>query len=110
MSLNKDQLDPTEAQSQQRPRRIWYGPDIAQLTQVRNRSGTLRVGEKVLLKNSSRTPSTTHGKDGEEVEVRHLVVRESRTTATVLWQDNVQETIPSTELIPHLNPDEYECW
>lgn len=70
----------------------------------------LRVGEKVLLKQPSDAPLTKHGKEGEEVEVRHLVVRESRTTVTVLWQDNIEETVSSAELIPHLNPDEYECW
>jgi ubiquitin-conjugating enzyme E2 O len=71
------------------------------------------MGDKVLLKNHENAPLTRHGKEDGEVgiiEVRHFVVRETKTTVTVLWQDNITETIPSTELIPFLNPDEYDCW
>ena len=92
---------------------MWCGESLNQLTLVRTRPDTVQVGEKVLLKNSEGTPVTKHGKEGEGagvVEVRHFVVRETKTTVTVLWQDDVKEIMPSTELIPFLNPDEYDCW
>lgn len=92
---------------------MWHGSDINKLALVRGRSSTIRVGERVLLKDESKAKSTKHGRSADEhgvVEVRHHVVRETNTTVTVLWQDNVQETLPSVDLIPHLNPDEHDCW
>ena len=73
----------------------------------------MRVGFKVYLKDDAGVPVTRHGQDGEpagSVEVNALMVKETRTTVNVLWQDGTQETLPSTELIPYLNPDEYDCW
>jgi ubiquitin-conjugating enzyme E2 O len=42
--------------------------------------------------------------------IKTLCVRETKTIVNVLWQDGSQESLPSTELIPYLNPDEYDCW
>ena len=45
------------------------------------------------------------------VESDILIVRKTRTTVNVLWQDgSVTKHIPSTEVIPYTNPDEYDCW
>ena len=81
---------------------------------VRSVSGEdMRVGNKVLLKDCVGLPVTTHGREDDRagvVTVQTFVVKETKTTVNVLWQDGTQETLPSTELIPYLNPDEYDCW
>jgi ubiquitin-conjugating enzyme E2 O len=56
---------------------------------------------------------TIHGHEGEPagaVAVSALTVQETRTTVDVLWQDGTQAALRSTELIPYMNPDEYDCW
>lgn len=73
----------------------------------------MRVGFKVYLKDDVGIPVTRHGQEGEPagtVVVNALMVKETRTTVNVLWQDGTQETLPSTVLIPYMNPDEYDCW
>ena len=73
----------------------------------------MRVGFKVYLRDPVGIPVTRHGQEGEPagaVIVDALMVKETCTTVKVLWQDGTQETIPATELIPYLNPDEYDCW
>ena len=65
------------------------------------------------LKNQDDVPVTTHGKEGVQqgpVEVRTLVVRQTRSTVNVLWQDGTKERLDSRETVPYLNPDEYDCW
>jgi ubiquitin-conjugating enzyme E2 O len=37
-------------------------------------------------------------------------VKETMTRVTVLWQDGASEVLDTKELIPYLNPDEYDCW
>jgi ubiquitin-conjugating enzyme E2 O len=102
------------AQSISRPERFWSGVDLAKLKLVRSRAEwMMRVGDKVILKDAASLPSTRHGKEGEPygiIEVRVYVVRETRTTVDVLWQDGSTETMLTTKLIPYLNPDEYDCW
>jgi len=102
------------AQSISRPERFWSGENLAQLKLVRSRAEwMMRVGDKVILKDAANLPCTRHGKEGEPygiIEVRVYVVRETRTTVEVLWQDGSTETMPTTKLIPYLNPDEYDCW
>ncbi|EEB96788.1 hypothetical protein MPER_04016, partial [Moniliophthora perniciosa FA553] len=34
----------------------------------------------------------------------------TETTIDVLWQDGVEETVKSIDVIPYLNPDEYDTW
>jgi ubiquitin-conjugating enzyme E2 O len=106
-------LDPDIAQARKRPQRFWFGRDLSKLTMVRSKSEQdMRVGEKVLLKNSDSLPSTTHGQEGDPgvVVVHTFVVRQTCTDVTVLWQDGVHEMVKSTNLIPYLNPDESDCW
>ena len=71
------------------------------------------MGDRVLLKGVNDVPVTRHGRDEGEnsgIDVRTFVVRETRTSVDVLWQDGVKETLDSKETIPYLNPDEYDCW
>ena len=84
------------------------------MTLVRRRAEqSLRVGDRVLLKDPSSVPVTRHGKEeGSQrlLEVRTCVVRETRTQIQVLWQDGTQEPLDAIDTIPYLNPDEYDCW
>lgn len=107
-------MDPAEAAQRVRPQRFWHGPDLSKLTLVRRRAEqAMRVGDRVLLKDSKASPVSTHGREGEgpgTLTVRTLVVKETRTTVNVLWQDGTRETLNAKETIPYLNPDEYDCW
>ncbi|KAG5653348.1 hypothetical protein H0H81_000970 [Sphagnurus paluster] len=106
-------LAPLEAASKTRPKRFWYGEDVQKLTIVRGRSDLeMRLGDRVRLKDTAGTPFTKHGQREDElaVEVRVFIVAETETTLDVLWQDGTKESIKSTEVIPYLNPDEYDCW
>lgn len=111
---NSVQLPAEAAQNVSRPERFWSGEKLAKLKLVRSRAEwMMRVGDKVILKDAASLPSTRHGKEGEPygvIEVRVYVVRETQTTVDVLWQDGSTETMPTTKLIPYLNPDEYDCW
>ena len=72
----------------------------------------MRVGDRVVLKRAEG-PISTHGREGEGpgiLTVKTLVVRETRTTVNVLWQDGTRETLDAKDTIPYLNPDEYDCW
>lgn len=83
--------------------------------------GKPRVGEKFTLRDSSWasyavaqgvTPSV-HGKEGVDgglVTVLALMVKETRSRVTVLWQDGTREECDTKTLIPYLNVDEYDCW
>lgn len=67
----------------------------------------------VTIKNHSNTPVSRHLNritEGDVIEVRHFIVRDRQTQVTVLWQDGTKETMPAKELVPHLHPDEYDCW
>ena len=107
------QLDPEEASQRQRPPQFWHGPDLGKLTLVRRRAEqAMHVGDRVVLKKEG-LPVTTHGRESDPpgvVEVRTLVVTETRTFVNVLWQDGTRETVDARETIPYLNPDEYDCW
>jgi ubiquitin-conjugating enzyme E2 O len=73
----------------------------------------IRVGDRVRLKDATGLPSTRHSQEGDNsdvITVQTFMVTETETTLDVLWQDGVQETLRSTEVIPYLNPDEYDCW
>ncbi|KAI0307690.1 hypothetical protein B0F90DRAFT_1807124 [Multifurca ochricompacta] len=102
------------AQSILRPERFWSGDNLAKLKLVRSRAEwMMRVGDKVILKDTTSLPFTRHGKEGEPygvIEVRVYVVRETQTTVDVLWQDGSTDAMLTTKLIPYLNPDEYDCW
>lgn len=47
-----------------------------------------------------------HGK----ISVGAMIVRETATSVVVLWQDGTVKKERTTELLPHINIDEYDCW
>lgn len=108
------ELDVSLAENKKRPQRFWSGQDIGKLTLIRGRSDfEMRVGDRVHLKNVTGLPSTQHGREGESAGIVHVqafLVVETETSLDVLWQDGVHETLKSTDVIPYLNPDEYDCW
>jgi len=113
LAINQS-LEPLDAQRRLRPARFWYGPELAKLTLVRRRAEqAIRVGDRVNLRDPTGAPVTKHGKEEEPqhmLEVRTLLVQETRSTVTVLWQDGTRETLDAKDTIPYLNPDEYDCW
>jgi len=73
----------------------------------------MRVGDRVYLKDTTGLPMTEQGKDGDPAGIMHVQtfkVNETVTTVEVIWQDGVKETINSTEVIPYVSSDEYDCW
>lgn len=73
----------------------------------------MRVGDRVHLKDITGLPMTEHVQDGDAggaFQVTTCLVTETSTEVDVLWQDGIQEKIKSIDLIPYLNPDEYDCW
>ncbi|KAJ7783619.1 hypothetical protein DFH07DRAFT_948638 [Mycena maculata] len=105
-------LDREEAQARRRPQQFWTAPDMSKLTLIRSLSDLeMRVGDRVTFKDESQVPGTSHGlESGPKVVVKTFTVTETQTFLDVLWQDGTKETVRSTELIPYLNPDEYDCW
>jgi ubiquitin-conjugating enzyme E2 O len=108
------ELDASLAEKKKRPQRFWSGQDIGKLTLIRGRSDLeMRVGDRVHLNNVTGLPSTQHGREGESAGIVHVqafLVVETETSLDVLWQNGVHETLKSTDVIPYLNPDEYDCW
>lgn len=72
----------------------------------------MRVGDRICLRDSTDIPSTTHGdKDSDDaIQVRTFQVVETQTVLDILWQDGTKTELSSTEIIPYMNPDEYDCW
>ncbi|KAG6911555.1 hypothetical protein DXG01_011857 [Tephrocybe rancida] len=106
-------IDPTAAEKKTRPQKLWCGKDVENLTMVRGRSDLeMRVGDRVRLKDNTGAPMTKHRKDDTDatLEVRLFIVAETQTTLDILWQDGTKEAVRSTEVIPYLNPDEYDSW
>ena len=107
-------LDPAEAEKKTRPERFWTVLDFHKLTLIRGKSDVeMRVGDRVALKDPTGQPVTAHGSEDEDVGIVHLQTYEVIETVTmldVLWQEGVKETLRSTELIPYVSPDEYDCW
>lgn len=112
-SYSSSQLDRDVALKKRRPERFWHGQDLTKLTILKARSGDIRVGDKVILPGDDTAPIVsleTAVAANTKIDSRTLCVQETRTTVTVLWQDGSRETLPSTDLIPYLNVDEYDCW
>ncbi|KAJ7071180.1 hypothetical protein C8F01DRAFT_1109445 [Mycena amicta] len=105
-------LDSEEAAKRRRPPQFWKGPDMSKLTLLRSLADLeIRVGDRVTFKDDVNIPSSTHGLDGAtKIVVKTFAVTETQTFIDVLWQDGTREAIRSTEVIPYLNPDEYDCW
>lgn len=73
----------------------------------------MHVGDRVHLKDATGLPVTRHGEEGVGlgvVTVDTYLVTQTETELDVLWQDGVRETVLAKEVIPYLNPDEYDCW
>lgn len=75
----------------------------------------MRVGDRVQLKKKfvENLPRTKHGLEGHAtgvIFVQTFMVTETETILDVLWQDGTKETLKAKEVIPYLNPDEYDCW
>ncbi|KAF8445792.1 hypothetical protein L210DRAFT_3757996 [Boletus edulis BED1] len=107
------QLDRDTMLKKRRPERFWHGEDLTKLTVLRTKSGDIRVGDKVTIPDDETIPivSFETGIEGNgKINSRTLCVQETRTTVVVLWQDGSRATLPSTDLIPYLNVDEYDCW
>ncbi|KAJ7293424.1 hypothetical protein C8J57DRAFT_1551895 [Mycena rebaudengoi] len=97
-------LDPNEAQTRKRPQQYWTADNMSKLKLIRGLSDLRNAHE-------SKVPGTTHGPDNDKkVVVKTFSVTETQTILDVLWQDGIKETLLSKELIPYLNPDEYDCW
>ncbi|KAF8640906.1 hypothetical protein AX17_000554 [Amanita inopinata Kibby_2008] len=113
LALNQS-LSPAIAEQKRRPQRFWAAKDISKLTLVRGRSDLeMRVGDRVRLKDTLGKPVSKHGQDGDStgtITVQTFVVTETETVLDILWQDGSRETLKSTDVIPYLNPDEYDCW
>ncbi|KAG6821345.1 hypothetical protein H0H93_014142, partial [Arthromyces matolae] len=106
-------IDPATAERKNRPQKFWWGADIGKLTLIRGRSDLeMRVGDRVRLKDLTGIPFTRHRSDDTNgsLEVRLFIVTETETTLDILWQDGTKESVRSTEVIPYLNPDEYDSW
>jgi ubiquitin-conjugating enzyme E2 O len=114
------QLDKSEAATRTRPPQFFSGPELSRLQLMRGQpDGKPRVGEKFVIRNPLYAlacgvkPSVhgTEGVDGGLVTVVALMVKETRSRVTVLWQDGTREEhIDAKTLIPYLNIDEYDCW
>ncbi|KAL5534072.1 hypothetical protein ACEPAG_533 [Sanghuangporus baumii] len=113
MAVNQS-LTPEEASKRNRPKQFWYGKDISQLTLLRGMNDQLpRVGDRLILKSVPEHVLTVHGQEDQKagiIRVETFVICETETTVDLLWQDGSTERTRSTELIPYLNPDEYDCW
>jgi ubiquitin-conjugating enzyme E2 O len=72
----------------------------------------VHLGDKLTLKDCPPDMTTKHGRDSAQghVEVDVFMVVKTRTTVKVIWQDGSEESVRSTDLIPYMNPDEYDCW
>ncbi|CAK5280472.1 unnamed protein product [Mycena citricolor] len=105
-------LDPAVTATRQRPQQFWTAEDMSRLTLIRSVSDlAMRVGDRVEFKDPDKGPKTMHGpENGTQIPIQTFAVTETRTHVQVLWQDGTRETLRSTELIPYLNPDEYDCW
>ncbi|KZT36569.1 hypothetical protein SISSUDRAFT_1049714 [Sistotremastrum suecicum HHB10207 ss-3] len=120
LAINQS-LDENVASQKKRPVQFWHGSMINDLVAVSAKTNNdLRMGESVLLRDPLSTFAksvipTVHGTKGSDdkrpgIEVRTMMVKETRTTVTVLWQDGMTGKFNANDLLHHLNPDEYECW
>lgn len=107
-------LEPSEVANKKRPQRFWTCREFDKLTVVRGRADSeMRIGDRVYLKDAESLPVTEHGNESDPAGVVHVQtfsVIETVTELDVLWQDGIRERVRSTELIPYLSPDEYDCW
>lgn len=129
------QLPVEEAQSRQRPERFWSVEDVWKLTCIHPRGETSSImGERVVFKDKSRAQRelspvswsflvdrrtaalNLHGitfvdqASNVVIPVDALTVTATRSRVEILWQDNTRQWLLSTEIVPYVNTDEYDCW
>ena len=109
------QLDPREAEKRERPKKFWYGEDVAKLTVIRGvAERQLHVGERVFFRKfDSARPHTRHGRDQDPGGIfvcSAFKIIESETIIDLLWQDGTRDQRKATDVIPYLNPDDLDCW
>ncbi|GJJ10039.1 hypothetical protein Clacol_004265 [Clathrus columnatus] len=99
MAINQT-IDPTIAATRTRPPRFFTGPEMSRLQLIRGQSdGKPRVGDKYNFRDPSFASiaglkSSFHGREGVDggvVTVSTVVVTETRTRVTVLWQSGAKE-------------------
>ncbi|KAI4523174.1 hypothetical protein K525DRAFT_222350 [Schizophyllum commune Loenen D] len=108
-------LDPREAEKRERPKKFWYGEDVAKLTVIRGvAERQLHVGERVFFRKfDSARPHTRHGRDQDPGGIfvcSAFKIIESETIIDLLWQDGTRDQRKATDVIPYLNPDDLDCW
>ncbi|GAA5970526.1 hypothetical protein JCM11641_007339 [Rhodosporidiobolus odoratus] len=104
--LCQNQQAPADDASWQRPKRYWT--DMDQLKQVRATADHLHtIHDKVVFRDptSHPPPPSAHSETYPQGH-RVLVITNTRTTVTVLWQDGTIATIPSHDLEPVVSVDE----
>ncbi|KAL0578614.1 hypothetical protein V5O48_003405 [Marasmius crinis-equi] len=113
LALNQS-LPPEQVQNRSRPSKFWHGKDIAKLTLVRcHTDAQLRISDRVNLKDTAGLPYTKHGREGEAcgvITVHGFTMAHTETTLDVLWQDGTEESVQAVDVVPYMNPDEYDCW
>jgi ubiquitin-conjugating enzyme E2 O len=117
-ALTFRQLDPSTIQESKRPSQFWPVDEFHKLVVTRSRGSVAgTIGERVVFKDPLRAiklglkPVLYKDQDMHvDFCVDVMVVTLTRTQVQVLWQDGTREWVLSTSIIPHLNPDEYECW
>ncbi|KAF9270048.1 hypothetical protein L218DRAFT_952243 [Marasmius fiardii PR-910] len=113
LALNQS-LPHEQVQHRQRPQRFWYGKDLAKLTLVRcHADAQLKISDRINLKDTTGLPYTKHGREGEAcgvITVHGFTMALTETTLDILWQDGTEESVLATDVVPYLNPDEYDCW
>lgn len=113
LAINQS-LDPAEAANRQRPKRLWAGKELHDLVMLPVPSDIeVTVGVRVRLKDETGVLVTQHGSNQGEhglYKVNAYKVVETETEVDVIWQDGVMETLLARDIIPQMNPDEYECW
>ena len=73
----------------------------------------MHCSDRVRLRDNTDVPITRHGRSTQNrgiIEVHTLAVVETRTTSVeVLCQDGTKEGLDVREIVPYLNPGEYDC-
>ncbi|KZT57865.1 hypothetical protein CALCODRAFT_495702 [Calocera cornea HHB12733] len=116
LAINQS-LPLAQAASLPRPKRNWAGRELNELQRfVSTHYDSHRIMERVRFKDPevARTrglmPSVFPINRNTSISVDTLVVTDSRMNVTVLWQDGTSSQHASTQLVPHANIDEYDCW
>ncbi|KZO89659.1 hypothetical protein CALVIDRAFT_547777 [Calocera viscosa TUFC12733] len=116
LAINQS-LPPAQAASIPRPKRNWTGRELNELQRfVSTNYDSHRIMERVRFKDLEVArrrgvrPAVFPINRNTSISVDTLIVADTRMTVTVLWQDGTSSLHLSTNLVPHANIDEYDCW